>query len=57
MNDTAFFEAFDHNGVWFGTATLEAILAANLIPDRDCIYWGDKSLGGADGWACKAKPQ
>jgi hypothetical protein len=33
----------------------QATLAADLVPDESCIYWGDKNWGGTDGWAYRAK--
>jgi len=63
MNDTAYFEAFAFNprtveyDIWRGTATLAAIRKAGLRGNLAFPNYGDKALGGADGWACKAPPQ
>ncbi|KJC40070.1 hypothetical protein UP09_23780 [Bradyrhizobium sp. LTSP885] len=54
MRQTAYFEAFDYEGRWYGTATHAAIMKARLLPDLRNALPGRESFGGADGWACKS---
>jgi hypothetical protein len=60
MKQIAFFEAFafdprtcDYTR-WMGTAPLATIRKYGLGADLSHPYYGDESLCGADGWACKA---
>jgi hypothetical protein len=52
MKQVAYYEAFDHYGTWYGTATLAAIKKAGLIPDLASLAYGRPR---ADGWGCRAK--
>lgn len=54
MRQTAYFEAFDYQGRWYGTATHAAIIRAGLLPNLRHSLFGRECLGGADGWACKS---
>jgi hypothetical protein len=54
MKPTAFAEAFDKQGRWLGTATLETIRKLGLDADLRWIMYGRESLA-VDGWACRAR--
>ena len=50
-----YFEAFDHNNRWIGTATIAAIQKADLFANLSHPYYGSETLGSATGWACRAR--
>jgi hypothetical protein len=54
MEQTSYFEAFDYEGRWKGTATLAAITKAGLQADLKFVLYGRKNLA-VDGWACRAR--
>lgn len=55
MKIIAYYEAFDHYGRWYGTATMAAIKKAGLLADLASIAFGPESLG-KNGWGCEARP-
>lgn len=54
MKQAAYYEAFDDEGRWYGTATLAAITKAGLRADLRYIMYGRENLA-VDGWACRAR--
>jgi hypothetical protein len=54
MRTVQYFEAFDHNNKWIGTATLAATQKAGLFADLRYPYNGNENLGSFDEWACRA---
>lgn len=54
MDRAIFFEVFDHNGIWYGTATFEAAQCAGLFPNLSYPIYGRASWA-TNGWAYIAK--